>query len=114
MLLTEAQAEAKVQRQSLFVTYTDASKAFDVVDHSSMCRHLYNRGVREKLWLAIDSMYTDTTSLIKWEGHVSSPIVEKQGIRQGGVRNPDTYPDRVKQETTSRVEKRLIFLGQSN
>jgi hypothetical protein len=63
----------------------DASKAFDVVDHSSMLNHLHQRGINGKLWLMIDDMYTNPSSKVKWKGAISKDLFEHQGIRQGAV-----------------------------
>jgi hypothetical protein len=94
VLLTEAIADAKTQRQPLQITFMDASKAFDVVDHSSMLRHLYNRGVCGKLWLVMDDLYTGTKSAVKWDGQISPTFAEEQGIRQGGVSSTTLFNNR--------------------
>ena len=101
MLLTEVLSDARIQRKPVYVTYMDASKAFDVVDHSSVLRHLYDRGVRGNLWLIMDSMYTGCTSAVKWDGIVSLPFAESQGIRQGGVSSTCLFNNR----STSLLEK---------
>jgi hypothetical protein len=93
-LLSEALADSKTRNKPLFATYMDASKAFDVVDHSSVMNHLYNRGVDGTLWLAIDSMYTDIHSVVKWNGEVSKTFGEGQGIRQGSVSSTALFNNR--------------------
>ena len=36
-------------------------------------------------------MYSDLTSIVKWEATLSSPLVIKQGVRQGGVLSTTHY-----------------------
>ena len=49
-ILSECIAEGLDQRQTLYVTFLDASKAFDVVWHESMLNKLYDLGITGKLW----------------------------------------------------------------
>ena len=42
-------------------------------------------------WMLLRNIYTDLTSAVKWEGILSSPIVIKQGVRQGGVLSMGHY-----------------------
>ncbi len=69
----------------------DAQKAFDVVHHNSLLRKLYLDGIRGDDWLLLAHMYSDLTSRVKWENTLSSPIVIKQGVRQGGVLSTSHY-----------------------
>ena len=108
VLLTEALLDSKANRKPLHVTFMDASKAFDVVDHSSMLRHLYNRQVQGKLWLTIDSMYSGSSSAVKWDGDISIPFSEGQGICQGGVSSTTLFNNR----STHLLEQQSTCPGQ--
>jgi len=50
VLLTEVLSDVKIHGNPIYVTYMDTSKAFDVVDRSSVLRHFCDRGVRGNLW----------------------------------------------------------------
>jgi hypothetical protein len=90
-ILTEAKAEARDNKQPLFITYMDASKAFDVVWHNTMLCKMYDRGIVGDLWLILCNMYDGITTRIKWKGKISRQIVERQGIRQGGNISADQF-----------------------
>ena len=42
-------------------------------------------------WMLLQNMYSDLTSVVKWEGTLSDPFVIKQGVRQGGVLSTAHY-----------------------
>jgi hypothetical protein len=83
MLLTESILHSKEQGAPQIITFLDASKAFDVVDHDSVLLHLHCLGVNGSLCKCYNSLYTNITSIIKWQGELSDPFKEGQGIRQG-------------------------------
>jgi hypothetical protein len=90
-ILTEAIAEAKDNKHPLYVTYMDASKAFDIVWHNTMLAKMHDQGVTGDLWLMMCDMYDGITTKIKWKGQVSRRITEGQGIRQGGNMSADQF-----------------------
>jgi hypothetical protein len=92
-LITEAIAENKTH-STTYITFMDASKCFDVVDHDAIMGHLYADGVRGQLWSLYDSMYSNITSVVKWQGQTSKPLEEGQGIRQGGLSSTDLFKNR--------------------
>ncbi|KAK3086058.1 hypothetical protein FSP39_012864 [Pinctada imbricata] len=91
LLLTEAISEAKDLKRTLFATFLDASKAFDVVWHDSMLHKLYHYGLKGTDWLLTKDWYQNMSSQVKWEGSLSSKFRELQGVRQGGVWSPTAY-----------------------
>ena len=80
MLLTEAIAHHRDTKTPIYLTFMDASKAFDVVDHDCILNHLYNQGITGDLWYMYDSLYSNISSVIKWQGDLSEPFQEGQGI----------------------------------
>ena len=46
LILTEAIAESKDTKRPIYATFVDATKAFDVVWHSSMLVKLFNYGLK--------------------------------------------------------------------
>ena len=69
----------------------DTAKAFDVVNHHVMLDTLYKQGVQGPLWKMYYSMYSGIQSSVKWNGNLSTPFPELQGIRQGGPSSADIY-----------------------
>lgn len=91
VLITEAIADARDKGTSLLVTTMDTSKAFDVVSHKAMLNSLYQHNITGTLWRVYDSMYTNIRSVVQWQGDLSTPFQELQGIRQGGITSTDKY-----------------------
>jgi hypothetical protein len=87
LLITEACAEAKDQKQPIYMAFLDASKAFDVVCHPTLLKSLYDQGLRGDLWRLVASYYASMTSKVKWKGNISDSFTEAQGIRQGGIQS---------------------------
>ena len=94
VMITEAIAENRDKKMPTYITYLDASKCFDVVNHDSMLCCLYEQGVRGKTWKLFENMYTGITSQIKWKGELSNPISEGQGIRQGAQSSSHCFKSR--------------------
>ena len=91
LILTEVLAEAKDSGKLLLVTFMDSSKAFDIVNHASMLNALFEHGIKGELWSLYNNLYQEITSSVKWDGWLSSPFQENQGIRQGGITSPALY-----------------------
>ena len=91
MLVTETIAHSKDTKQPVYLAFMDASKAFDVVDHDCILNHLHDQGITGHLWHLYNSLYEDITSIIKWQGELSDPLSEGQGIRQGAVSSTGSY-----------------------
>ena len=91
LILTEAIAEAQDIKHPLYAAFLDASKAFDVVWHNSMLRKLYEAGLHGVDWILMKEWYSNMTSQVKWEGELSKPFEEQQGVRQGGIWSPTAY-----------------------
>ena len=62
----------------------DASKAFDVVVHSSLLSKLYDLDFMGVNWLLLWKWYQVMGSQIKWLGLLSRSVKEEIGLRQGG------------------------------
>ena len=91
LMVTEVMAEAEEHKNTLYITFMDSSKAFDVVNHHSLLKALHDQGIRGNLWRMYDDMYQGITSTVKWEGKLSRAFNEEQGIRQGGITSPALY-----------------------
>jgi hypothetical protein len=91
VLLTEVIAHHRDTKTTMYLTFMDASKAFDVVDHDCIMNHLYDQGITGELWHLYNSLYSDVSSMIKWQGQKSKPFQEGQGIRQGGISSTNIF-----------------------
>ena len=59
LLVTEVLAETKDRGQPLYITYLDASKAFDVTWHASVFTKLLERGIHGNMWCTLRDWYID-------------------------------------------------------
>ena len=87
LMFTEALAEARDTKTTLYTACIDASKAFDVVLHNSMLRKLYNSGLPSACWNILKDSYAEMSSVVNWEGELSKPFLE----HQVGIITPSAY-----------------------
>ena len=71
------------RKEPSYAAYLDAKTAFDVVNHNSLLRKLFNAGVSGKLWTLKQNFHVNATSVVKGDGSVSSSFSILQGVRQG-------------------------------
>ena len=90
-MIDEFERENKDLKKTTILGMLDAKSAFDVVRHSNMIRKLYHLGLSEQSMLLIDSLYTNATTKIKWNGQLSESFNIEQGVRQGGTLSADLY-----------------------
>ena len=91
LMLTEAIAEAQDNKQTLYITFMDAKKAFDVVWHDSLLVSLHNSRITGNVWSIYDDMYSGMCSRVKVGSELSRVVKEGQGIRQGGQSSTDLF-----------------------
>ncbi|VDI08550.1 Hypothetical predicted protein [Mytilus galloprovincialis] len=75
----------------LYVAFLDSSRAFDTVWHSGLIYKLYQLGINSKALQVISDCYSDITSAVYVNEHVSVPFKVRQGVRQGGVLSTILY-----------------------
>ena len=85
MIMSECIQESKHQKKPLSVTALDVQKAFDVVDHDSLLCKLYLDGISGDDWLLLKDLYSNMSAKVKWDGLLSSTVVIRQVVRQGGI-----------------------------
>ena len=66
----------------------DASKAFDLVDHSILFQQLLDRNTPGLLVHFLITWYSSQSCTVSWDGSVSTPFSVSNGVRQGGVLSP--------------------------
>ena len=82
-ILEELRQEALDLKQLFIIILLDAKSAFDVDVHQSMMRRLFHLGVQDKHWTLINSLHTNASSAVKFNGLVSDIFEIQQGDRQG-------------------------------
>ena len=72
----------------VYTCFLDASKAFDRVNHWTLFKKLFNRGVPILLVRIILYWYRTQTFCIKWDTMTSCFFSVSNGVRQGGILSP--------------------------
>ena len=91
LIVTEAKADARVNKTPLFGAPLDGKKAFDVVNHTILKIKLFQTGVNHRIWSVIDDLYIDSTEAVKINGALSTEYSVMQGVKQGNVTSPPSY-----------------------
>ena len=91
LIITEAIAEAKDNKCPLYLTFLDASKAFDMVNHTILLNALHDASIDPYLFNIYKEMYTNVKSRIRAYGVLSREISEERGIRQGGETSSEVF-----------------------
>lgn len=68
--------------------FLDASKAFDLVDHSILFEILLKRGLPLAIVRFLASWYSMQKMLVRWDLCLSEPFSVSNGVRQGSVLSP--------------------------
>jgi len=85
LCLTEAIAVAVKEKKELIIAAMDVQKAFDTVNHDILLQSLHQYGMPLEWWSVIQSLYSQATEYVEWEGCHSRQYTIGQGVRQGGV-----------------------------
>ena len=70
------------------MSFLDASKAFDLINHSILFNKLIKRGVCGYLIRIIIYWYETQTMCVRWGNLTSGSFNVSNGIRQGGILSP--------------------------
>ena len=73
---------------SVFACLLDASKAFDLVDHSLLFQQLLQQRTPSFLVRFLISWYSSQSCSVSWDGASSDSFNVSNGVRQGGVLSP--------------------------
>ena len=91
LILEEYIRDSKDQKKDVYIAFLDAKSAFDVVDHASLMRRLFQIGVDGKLWNLIHSLHSNAQTVVRWLGQTSESFYSHQEVRQGGILSTDMY-----------------------
>ena len=83
LVITEAIAEAKDHSNPLCITFLDSSKAFNMVDHTTLLTALYDLSIEPNFWHMYKDMHTDVTSRVRVNSQLSRCVKEGRDIQQG-------------------------------
>ena len=72
----------------MFLAFIDLSKAFDSVNHDLLWAKLSTFGVSVKLLSILKHMYSNATSVVRYDGYTSSEFRCAKGVRQGCPLSP--------------------------
>ena len=76
------------QNSTMFISFIDASQAFDRINHEKLFIKMTQRGVPSFLVRILVFWYAHQTMSVKWGNSVSPPFHVTNGVRQGGILSP--------------------------
>ena len=72
----------------VYVSYLDASKAFDRINHWKLFRKLSDRGMPIIVTRLLSVWYSTQCFAVKWNSVISDVFYVTNGVRQGGILSP--------------------------
>ena len=81
----------KQQKQSTYVCFVDAKKAFDTVQRDCLWYKLMSLGITGKILKAIQSLYTEVQCVVKVNDYLTPFIDVPQGVKQGCKLSPTLF-----------------------
>ena len=73
---------------SVYATFLDCSKAFDLVKHDILFRILIDKGICSLIVRLLLKMYSNMKGKVRWKNYFSDFFQVFNGIKQGGVISP--------------------------
>ena len=78
----------KSKKSRVYVAFIDYTKAFDLIDRSSLWLKLIQTGIKGKIINVIKNMYENAKSCVKQDGKISEFFSCNVGVRQGENLSP--------------------------
>ena len=75
----------------LYVLYLDAKSAFDVVQKELLIKNLYFSGTTGSSLIYLNNRLENRQTVLDWNGEHMGPIIDEQGLEQGGPNSSDFY-----------------------
>ena len=92
LLLTECIQYSRFSLQKpIFVLYLDARSAFDVVQKELLLKNLFNVQPLDQSFLYLNNRLQNRTTYVDYNGCIMGPILDEQGLEQGGVSSSELY-----------------------
>ena len=79
------------RKTSVFVTFLDASKAFDRLNHWLLFDKLIYRGVPKCIVHFLVYWYSMQQMCVQWGNSISSSFMVTNGVKQGGILSPKLF-----------------------
>ena len=99
-------------KSPLYVLYLDAKSAFDVVMKELLVKNLYHSGTSGEALLYLNNRLGNRQTILDWDGQLMGPIMDEQGVEQGGVNSSDFYKVFGKEQLATAQESGLgVTLG---
>ncbi|CAC5387119.1 unnamed protein product [Mytilus coruscus] len=104
LIVSEGILHAKQQKKNLYPATIDSQKAFDVVHHMILLEKLYFE-VPADVWKVIQNLYSNMSTEVKWNNHIS----KRFPIKQGGVQSTHFHKSYIN-DLRIEIEKRALGL----
>ena len=91
----------KQRNTTIFVTFLDASKAFDRIDHWLLFKKLIDKHVPLFIKRLLVCWYSTQKMHIRWGNTVTSSFLVSNGVKQGGIISPilfNVYMDQLSEK----------------
>ena len=82
-IIVEENINNNDSRLPTYTAFLDDKSVFNVVNHPSLMRNAYHKGIMGAVWNLINSPHTDARSVIKKDGRFSLEFDIKQVVRVG-------------------------------
>ena len=92
---------------SVYVTFLDASKALDKINHWSLFRKLIDRGIPVYVVIILMYWYRNQSMSVRWGNTISSKFHVTNGVKQGGILSPELFNVYVNDLSTSLNDTKL-------
>ena len=90
-LLHEFIDHFRSQSTTVYVTFLDASKAFDKINHWTLFRKLIDRGIPIYIVDILMYWYRNQTMVVRWGNMTSTKFCISNGVKQGGILSPRLF-----------------------
>ena len=92
LLITETiQYSLYSSKKPIFLLLLDAKSAFDTVICKYLIRNLYFSGTTGSSLVYMDNRMSNRKTYCEWENVIVGPILDQQGLEQGGIPSSDCY-----------------------
>ena len=78
----------KQRSTTVFVTFLDASKAFDKINYWLLFRKLFDKGFPTFIIKILAFWYTHQKMHVRWSTTTTTPFLVTNGVKQGGILSP--------------------------
>ena len=92
LLVTTAIQHSKyISNKPIYLLFLDAKSAFDGVNIPYLIRNLYLSGMENQGVLFMNHRLTNRRTVLEFDKIMAGPIIDEQGLEQGGVSSSDCY-----------------------